>query len=227
MKQFNGLRFFYRASMMILGNDYSSQHRRIFDRDFDILLSSIKQYIEEFHEQEEFDNTTSIDSSSDISKVFISHASKDTDIVEEIIELLEAIGLNSNQVFCSSLEGYGIGLGDNFLETIKSELSSDSLVLFVLTEDFYNSPVCLCEMGASWVLSKEHIPIIVPPLDYADMKGVIPLSQGFKINDAMKLNLFKEKIELSFSLNNTLSLSSWERKRDRILKRINSKMQAI
>ncbi|MGV6831280.1 MAG: hypothetical protein ACWA5P_06945, partial [bacterium] len=88
--------------------------------------------------------------------------------------------LPSDKIFCTSFEGYGIDLGNNFLDAIKDELSSESLVLFVLTTNFYKSPICMCEMGATWVLSKEHIPIVVPPLDFSDVEGVIPLTQGFK-----------------------------------------------
>jgi hypothetical protein len=155
-----------------------------------------------------------------ISKVFISHSSEDSNIVEEVIEILEVVGLDSNQIFCTSFEGYSIGFGENFLNTIKCELSSDSLVIFILSKNFYESPVCLCEMGAAWALVKEHIPILIPPLEYSDIKGVIPLSQGFKINEPLKLNLFKEKIESDFSISNKLTMSIWERKRDRIIARI-------
>ena len=118
-----------------------------------------------------------------LNKIFISHATKDKLIVEELIEILESMGIDSTQIFCSSFEGYGIPLGANFLDQIKQELSSDVLVLFVLTENFYDSKICLCEMGAAWALSKQHIPIVVPPLSYQDIQGVIPLTQGLMIND--------------------------------------------
>ena len=116
-----------------------------------------------------------------LKKIFISHATKDKEIVEELIDLLETIGISSTQIFCSSFEGYGIPLGGNFLDTIKEELSAEVLVLFVITNNFYDSKVCLCEMGAAWALSKEHIPIVVPPLSYSDIQAVIPLTQGLLI----------------------------------------------
>lgn len=181
--------------------------------------------------QEEVEEHTDISNSSEIlatisksekisSKIFISHAIKDKAIVEEIIELLESIGVNTEKIFCSSFEGYGIPLGDNFLDRIKQELSSDVLVLFVLTESFYESKICLCEMGAAWALSKQHIPIVVPPLKYKDIQGVIPLTQGLIINDAAKLNSFKERIEQLFNLGSRLNFSTWERKRDRFIRDI-------
>ncbi|TOJ54793.1 hypothetical protein CGI36_24785 [Vibrio parahaemolyticus] len=111
-------------------------------------------------------------------------------------------------------------MGENFLDAIKTELSSDSMVLFLLSENFYKSPVCMCEMGAAWVLSKEHIPIVVPPLTYSDIQGVLPLTQGMLLTDSLKLNSFKEKIEKTFNITNGLSFSTWERKRDRVCSRL-------
>lgn len=201
--------------------DYTQNHLKEFRESFTMLNSSIEQYIEELEDQMIDSPIEALDSEDKpLSKVFISHASADSHLVEEVIEILETIGLESNQIFCTSFEGYGIDLGANFLDKIKEELSSDSLVIFILSENFYKSPVCLCEMGATWVLAKEHIPMIIPPLDYSDIKGVIPLSQGLKINETMKLNSLKDKLENDFYLNNKLSSSTWERKRDRIIARI-------
>lgn len=154
-------------------------------------------------------------------KIFISHATADKEIVEILIDLLEDIGLKSNQIFCSSFEGYGIPLGDDFLNRIKHELASDVLVLFIITNNFYESKVCLCEMGAAWALSKGHIPIVVPPLSYSNIKGVIPLTQGLLINDVPKLNSLKEKLELDFKIQEKISANIWERKRKKFVESLN------
>lgn len=228
LSQFKELRFFYHALMMSLGSDYSREHRQCFQRDFDILIASIKNYIEELEQDcipdDNADSISEEPTTSGIRRVFISHSSSDVEIVEELIDILEMIGLPHDRIFCTSFAGYGINLGENFLDAIRDELTSETLVLFVLTQNFYASPVCLGEMGATWVLAKEHIPIVVPPLQFSDVKGVIPLTQGFLINDPMKLNLFKDKIESTMGLPCTLSQSSWERKRDRIVNRINKQL---
>jgi hypothetical protein len=219
-EHFSELDFFYHVIVMFGGSDHTADHLRCFREDFKMLISSINQYIEEVQETTESEPAKQEIENNDISKVFISHASKDADIVEELIEILESIGLDSNQIFCTSFEGYGIELGESFLDSIKGELASDSLVIFILSRNFYESPVCLCEMGATWVLAKEHIPVLVPPLDYSDVKGVIPLTQGLKINDPLKLNSLKTKIEELFAIEKPLTFPTWERKRDRILSRI-------
>jgi hypothetical protein len=197
-------------------NDIAREHTQ---KDFQELKLLIQSYIKDIDlgiDRDKENQNKDLDTKS---KVFISHSSKDADIVEEIVELLEVIGLSNREIFCTSFEGYGLNLGDNFLEKIKENLSSKNLVLFILTENFFNSPVCMCEMGATWILSQEHIPILIPPLDYSDIKGVISSTQGFKINEILKINSLKEMIEDKFNLEKRPE-NIWERKRDKIVERI-------
>jgi hypothetical protein len=151
-----------------------------------------------------------------LNKVFISHSTKDSVYVFPIIELLEGIGIASEQIFCTSYEPYGIPLGENFLERIKAELNENVLVLFIFSSHFFNSPVSLCEMGATWVRSSTHIPILIPPFDFSKVKGVLPQTQGFKINVPEKLNTFKKQVQTLFNLKE-LDSTIWERKRKRFL----------
>jgi TIR domain len=226
VKQFRGLKFFYTPMMSYLGADHTAEHLRCFRADFATAKKYTTSLIEEF--QDEAKDITDLavpnDSANSITKVFISHSSTDKDFVEELIDLLETIGLESTQIFCSSFAGYGIDLGQDFLARLREELDDRILVLFVLSKNFYASPISLCEMGATWVKTNEHIPILIPPFSFKDILGVIPLTQGFMIDDSLKLNLFKSKIEEIFSLT-PIDYSTWERKRDRALARIKNMIQ--
>lgn len=224
VNQFRKLRFFY-GGIRVSGTDYSGSHRNAYRRSFDTTIQSINNFIEELKEdlgyEESIDESLiNTDVDSEINKIFISHSSKDKGVVEELIEILESIGLNSTQIFCSSFEGYGIEFGENFLDRIKEELDNNILVIFLLSKNFFESPICLCEMGATWVKTNQHIPILIPPFGFKDVKGVIPLSQGFKINDGAALNQFKVQIEKTLQIDSILKFSTWERKRDRIIGRI-------
>lgn len=236
LRQFNKLKFYSMSFQGPNGESYEDNNRRQFREDFKALKFIMENAINKFKRSLNNNTPVAIKSQStgpqsmntqsklNISSVFISHSAKDSEFVEDIVNILECIGLKSNQIFCTSFEGYGIGLGENFLDAIKDKLSSDSLVIFVLSEHFYSSPICLCEMGAAWALTKDHIPVLIPPFDYADVKGVFPLTQGMKINEPLKLTLLKEKIEKAFSLQSNGSSSVWERKRDNIIDNINRKI---
>lgn len=152
-------------------------------------------------------------------KIFISHSNLDVKMVEKVIDILEAIGVPNSKIFCSSFEGYGVKLGSDFLEVIKKELDSNVLVLFILSSNFYSSVVSLCEMGATWVKTNKHIPILIPPFEYDDVKGVIPTTHGMKINEKDKLNSLKDVVAEFIGLE-PLHTSVWERRRDNILKEL-------
>jgi TIR domain len=153
-------------------------------------------------------------------KVFVSHAHSDKDIVQELVAILELIGLRHNQIFCTAVPGYGIPLGDNLFERLKAELNDNAAVIFVLSDNFYNRPICLAEMGAAWVLSSSHAPVIVPPFKYNQIEGVIKNTIAITINNADDLNLLAEWVAKEFGIT-IASGSRWEHNRARILGQIN------
>lgn len=124
---FSQLLFHYRVVVAFSGSDFTTDHRKCFREDFSILKQSIAEYIEELEEQRvNVSIVTESKPDNAINKVFISHASRDSKLVEEMIEVLEATGLDSNQIFCTSFDGYGIELGENFqvLGSIRSILAA-------------------------------------------------------------------------------------------------------
>jgi hypothetical protein len=152
-------------------------------------------------------------------KVFISHSSKDHLIGKELVDLLVLIGLKHNQIIYTSSVGQGVPLGDNWVNFLKENLNSDVVYLGLLTENFLSSQICLCEMGAAWILSKKCIPILIPPIDYNDLNGTIQHNQGIKLREKLKWTKLKSQIEIWFNLS-PISGETWEEKRDEILDRI-------
>lgn len=160
-------------------------------------------------------------------KIFLSHSSKDYDKVSLFHDLLETIGVRPNQIFFSSEPGYGITLGENLFNFLKKELNEESVVFFMFSEHFFSSPICMCEMGATWVLSKRHIPILIPPFNFSSIKGVFPNDIGCYINDKKQLNEIKAIVEKEFKIDPPLPTSRWEDKRDKYLEAINKLLPAV
>ena len=69
-------------------------------------------------------------------KIFISHSSINREYVLALADLLvEGIGIKHEQIFCSSIPEYGVGLGEDFLDFIKNELDDNIVVLFILSKE--------------------------------------------------------------------------------------------
>ncbi|WP_162513142.1 toll/interleukin-1 receptor domain-containing protein [Aeromonas dhakensis] len=152
--------------------------------------------------------------------VFISHATKDKSLVEAVVDLIEdGIGVPESEIFCSSLDGYGIPTGENFVTYIKSQIQEPKAVILLLTPSYFKSNFCLCEMGAAWVKSHKVFPVIVPPLMYSDVKDVLLGTQAAKIDDDIKYNELREHLidNISFVAKTN---TKWDTKRKVFLKKL-------
>lgn len=161
-------------------------------------------------------------------KIFISHSSLDIDYVSDIVELLEDLGIRGDQLFCSSIAGYGIPLDEDIYDYLKQQFQEYDLhIIFVLSDNYYKSPACLNEMGATWVLQKRYTTILLPGFDFKEVKGAIdPTKIAIKLDgDSLdvkeKLGQLKDSIVQEFSLT-SISDIRWEKKRDGFISRINN-----
>ncbi len=106
--------------------------------------------------------------------------------------LVDGIGVPHDEIFCSSLKGYGIPIGKNFVDWVKAEIEGPKLVILLLTPNYFTSSFCLCEMGAAWVKSHEIFPILVAPLTYEDLKGIHVATQAAKVDDELQYNQIRD-----------------------------------
>lgn len=161
-------------------------------------------------------------------KIFISHSSHDIEYVREIVNLLREVGLRNDQIFCSSLPGYGIPLNMNIFDYLRELFQEYDLhVILVHSVNYYNSVISLNEMGAAWVLRKENTSILLPGFDFAAMTGVID-SKAISIKldsteDDVKngLNQLRDMLCLEFEIKRDADIL-WEKNRDEFIRRINS-----
>jgi hypothetical protein len=167
--------------------------------------------------------TTSIPKYSSFDRIFISHSSKDVGYVEPFVRLMEFIGLDKTNMFCSSIHDYGIPLGKNIYEYLKSEFTDKNiLVVMMLSDNYYDSKPSLNEMGATWAMSKEYVSILLNGFEFSQIEGSIdPQRIGFKINDVSRLNEFKDKLISGLNLSD-INYANWERERNAFLTKISS-----
>ena len=153
-------------------------------------------------------------------KVFISHSSKDKAYAEALVELLEYIGLDQSNLFCSSTSGYGIPLGKDIYEYLKEQFNTYNLhIIFLLSINYYESVACLNEMGAAWVLHNSYTTILIPGFTFEQIKGAVNPNQiSLKLDGDIydvkeKLDELKKNLQQNFNLNSKPD-SRWNKKRD-------------
>ena len=147
-----------------------------------------------------------------MARIFVSHAAKDETLVEEFVDLLHiGVNVHPDDIFCSSLPGMDIPTGTEFISYIKSKVQSPELVLLIISPEYLKSQFCNHEVGASWALSLPIRPLLVPPIEFTDVRGVLAGTQIAKLNDKESLNDLRDDITEKLILK-PFRTSHWERK---------------
>lgn len=213
-------------------------HDEDFIREFDVFANKADGNSEKyFHKMigmlqswvgYDFPNPSSLidqNTSSKIDKIFISHASKDVKYVKELVDLLNDIGVqkNSKSIFCSSLPGYDIPHGESIYEFLKDELNNNNImVLFVLSDNYYQSAPCLNEMGAAWITSKKYTTVLTPNFKFEQIVGAIdPTKISVKMNDPVGLDKFRDNIIQTLELENT-DYKIWQGDKEKYLSAVST-----
>lgn len=160
-------------------------------------------------------------------KIFISHCEKDIAVVESFVDLLSHVGLTPDTLFCSSIPGYNIKQGNgDIYEYLRNEFSNNLFVIFMLSENYYNSAACLNEMGATWILKQKYQSILLPGFDFSQVQGAInPREISFKLDDKKYRN--SALGELKNNIIHLLELpdidsSKWDYQRERFFTQIDN-----
>ncbi len=152
-------------------------------------------------------------------RVFISHSSKDIDVVKPFVNLLCAIGLDRTKLFCSSIDGYGIPQRENIYDFLKREFTEkNTFVVMMMSDNYYDSKPSLNEMGAAWAMSREYISILIKGFEFSQIEGAVDAQKiGFKIEDEYRLDEFKNNLvkELRLPLP-----QNWKSAKEQFLSRI-------
>lgn len=159
--------------------------------------------------------------------VFISHSTKDKDYVFAFVELLETLGLQEDEIVCSSMPPYCIPLNNKVYEWLIDKFQNCELyVIYMLSHNYYESPASLNEMGAAWAMKQDWSAILLPGFDFGEIAGCIDPSQiGIKLDDSdtatlkYRLEELKETLTKEFGLR-SMSSAIWERRRDAFLSKV-------
>lgn len=131
-------------------------------------------------------------------QLFVSHSSKDKEVVELFVDKILRLSLRVEieKIFCTSIESTTIDTGEDFRMIIKSKLQKASHVIQIISENYKASEICLNEMGAAWVLNSKVIPFILPPLTYNSVGFIHSPNQLLKLNEEKDLLKFIDEMKI-------------------------------
>ena len=121
-------------------------------------------------------NATSQQSRSTTSmRVFISHSDNDVEVAILLIELLQkALNLRSDNIRCTSVDGYRMPGGVSIDGMLRAEVHDAELLIGLITPDSLRSAYVSFELGARWGADKPMIPLLASGASPEDLEG--PLS---------------------------------------------------
>ena len=147
-------------------------------------------------------------------KVFISHSSKDVDILEEFVDKILGlgIGINANDIFCSSIEGMDIKNGEDLRRHIQSNIRGADFSYLMISEHYKQSEICLNEMGAVWAYDSNVRIYMLPGADIDNIGWLCDTRKGDFLNDSIVLDEIKRELCGYYSLPDRGK--TWSRQRE-------------
>lgn len=145
-------------------------------------------------------------------KIIISHASLDKEYGQALVNLLRGIGLQKNQIIFSSSDLYGIPLGEDIFEYLRNNIDDNIFVIFLLSDNYYESVACQNEMGAVWIAQNDYEIIGIPGFDFSSSKFrescINTRRCGMLLDNWVRIAEFKEKLKKKFGL--TIDDLEWQ-----------------
>ena len=108
-----------------------------------------------------------------MTRIFISHSHADEAIAYELVDfLIEALGLNSKEILCTSNPDQGLSYSPSSIaDQLKEALKNSEALIILITSDSLHSAWIPFEAGSFWTTDKPVIPILGPGLTQKDLPG--------------------------------------------------------
>ena len=103
-------------------------------------------------------------------KVFISHSSSDVGIAKGLIDLLQkALHLTSDEIRCTSVDGFRMPGGASIDDTLRAEVHNADVLIGLVTPRSLASAYVTFELGARWGAERPMIPLLAYGVTAGDL----------------------------------------------------------
>lgn len=150
-------------------------------------------------------------------RVFISHSSRDRDVVEKFVDniLQLGIGLSYEDIFCTSIEDMGIKNGEDIREHIRNNVQSVDFSFLMISKNYKDSEICLNEMGAVWAANHRVKYYLLPGVDFKEIGWLCDVKKAEELNDSVALDSLERELTSFYDLPHRGG--AWSRQRQSFL----------
>lgn len=140
--------------------------------------------------------------SSSKKRIFISHASKDNELIGKFVDSILLLGMeiDSEIIAYTSREDTGVPAGESIPQFIQDNIACADIVLLMISDNYKNSEVCLNEMGAAWAINKYIIQVMLPNTSFDKLGWLCSLDKALKIDNAESIDglceVFTDKLDI-------------------------------
>lgn len=132
----------------------------------------LSTYLDDLEEIEVGEGLEDVNNGENLVKplILLSHRSTDKKYGDAIEKLLSSIGIENNQLIYTSHPLHKIPLDKNIYEYLRESFGRKIFVIVLWSNEYLDSPACLNEMGAMWVMQSDYTNMYVPTFDFSNPK---------------------------------------------------------
>lgn len=205
------------------------QLRKKVNKGLSLIESFLQRLDLHFHEEENVEKALNHDNKKKPPKIFISHKKEDKAYADALVNLINYIvGADGDKIFCSSVQGYGIKQSRDIMDELKAQFDEHEIFMIIIhSPRYYQSAVCLNEMGAAWVMGTRFSSFLTKDCKAEHMRGVINREKIYiDLNDdpdmlEAHLNDFKNDL-LTFFGKDPIDENKWANSRRRFVNEVSS-----
>lgn len=102
--------------------------------------------------------------------IFLSHRSSDKKYGDALEKLIVGMGVKHNQLIYTSHPLHKIPLDKNIYDYLRENIGRKTFVIILWSDEYLDSPACLNEMGAAWVMQTDYTNIYTPNFSFGNPK---------------------------------------------------------
>ena len=175
-------------------------------RDLQLAIAELKLHNEEYGKSDKIVHYTamktivdcilSLEERKNAKRIFISHSSKDKEVMEKFTDyiLQLGIGLSHEDIFCTSIEEMGIRNGEDIRQHIKDNVQGADFSFLMLSKNYKKSEICLNEMGAVWAVDNRVRYYLLPNVDFKEIGWLCETNKAEKLYDSVVLDALEEEL---------------------------------